>query len=763
MYADDKSFENDVRRIARLLWPAASFGGARIEDGRERDGVFITDEAVHLLECTTSRSKAKAIQDVKKLETLVQQYRKKYALKSVKGWFVTLNEPTADQRDVVHTNSSAVVAVSFRQFKSQIIDADTYIELRKQRPFGSMEDLSVDENDETRRFYYIKQSIVSDETGREWTAYELADSVLNGDRFILSGDYGAGKSTTTREIFYHLANKYRKNRISRFPIILNLRNHHGQSDPVEAIERHGRYIAYPQPHHLVRAWLAGDAILILDGFDEIATPAWTGHAKKLRRLRYESMELIRKFIEETPEGSGIIISGRSYFFDNDKELQSALGIGIYGKRFTQVSLSDFNEQQMKAFLEKQDWRGAIPSWFPSRPLLLGYLAVKGLLDPLMAIETGLSPAVGWNELLTRIGHREAKIEAGIDGEVVRRLIEHLATITRRSTNGVGPLSQNDILQAFFDICGYYPDDRGIVLLQRLPGLGRTKQEDGSRDFIDSDFAEAARAGDVVRYIENPYSSEIGDPSTWQITLSQLGRSLAAYLCKEKGFSEMKISSALQRSGDIPGYGFLCSDIIEVAKEMEYSYKGPLINVQDVLVQETSFGDTGQNYSAINYRNCLFKQLEIPPDAEQELLPKFFDCYFSAVEGRVSLSDLPKEIFDSNCQIDSFGDSSSSTSSIMALSLPTGARVLLTILKKLYLQPGSGRKESALFRGLDPRSKLLVPEILQLLRRERLAIKSSTADEVVWLPTRANGVRVRRLISAPASTEDDLLEKAARLG
>ena len=44
----------EVLRIARHLWPSAAFGGAAIEEGRERDGIFVTEEMVHLIEATHS-------------------------------------------------------------------------------------------------------------------------------------------------------------------------------------------------------------------------------------------------------------------------------------------------------------------------------------------------------------------------------------------------------------------------------------------------------------------------------------------------------------------------------------------------------------------------------------------------------------------------------------------------------------------------------------------------------------------------------------
>jgi hypothetical protein len=100
MFADELEFEDEVRRIARLLWPAAQYGGSAIEDGRERDGVFESEEFVHLIECTVSKLKQKALEDSEKLQKLARKYGARFPRKFIKGWFVTLNEPTADQRSV---------------------------------------------------------------------------------------------------------------------------------------------------------------------------------------------------------------------------------------------------------------------------------------------------------------------------------------------------------------------------------------------------------------------------------------------------------------------------------------------------------------------------------------------------------------------------------------------------------------------------------------------------------------------------------------
>lgn len=756
MPADEKSFEDDVRRIARIRWPAAALGGAQMEYGQERDGIFITDEMVHLVECTVSRRKDKALQDAGKLAKLAQQMRSRYPTKGVKGWFITLEEPTAEQRTVVNKASDSLVALSFHQFKSSIIDARAYIDSRARYSFGSMQDPET--GGRLGNFEYVRLDMV-DNSGRNWDIQEIATDLLGGKSFVFLGDYGAGKSTTMRELFQHLTRTYRANRSSRFPILLNLRDHHGQTNPAEALERHARNVGYKFPSQLVQAWLAGYAVLLLDGFDEVAAAGWTGQAKRLRDIRRRSMELLRRFVRESPTETGIAISGRSNFFDNNRELEGALGLG---SEVIQISLNDFTDEQVQEYLRRKGWTNAIPSWLPSRPLLLGYLASKNLLEQVLRVDAGSGPAAGWDTLLARISEREAEIEAGIDGETVRLLIERMATIARRSNDGLGILQQDDIVHAFYEVCGYSPDDRGVVLLQRLPGLGATEQEDGTRKFIDRDFVDAARAGDVVRFIDNPFSFDLKGSSEWQSTLGQLGREVAAYACHNKKYNPAKIATAAQYVSQAKDYSVLCADIIQVTQEMGYGYKGEPIYIKDTLLSEASFGDEGEDFSGINYQNCLFQRLEMAAEANADQLPHFFGCYFGLIEGRVSKSDLPPGVFDDHCTFDGFGDSAATTAGIMSLSLPLGVRVLLTILKKLYLQPGSGRKESALFRGLDYRARPLVHDVLQLLRREQLAVRSTVGEDVVWLPARSEGMRIRRLVSAPMTSGDPLLARVEHL-
>lgn len=756
MFSTDQQFEDEIRRIARLLWPSAEFGGAALIDARERDGVFETDEYVHCIECTVSRKKDKAVHDVSKLDSLVRKLTVRHPTKFIRGWFITLEEPTADQRAVVKPFSPRLVTCSYDHFRAKLVDARTYLDCRKRYPFGSVRDPRTGSSEFNLEYVPLD---ISDAAGVAYAVDDLADALYRGKRFVLTGDYGAGKSSTTREVFFRLGHKFWDGEITSFPVLLNLRDHHGQMDPVEALERHARNVGFGHPTSLVKAWRAGYCLLLLDGFDEIASAGWAGITKRLRDLRYRSMELIRHFIRDTPVSTGILVTGRAHFFDSDRELVTDLAIGA---NFTRVQLSEFSASQMSAFLKSMGWQDGIPEWLPTRPLLLAYLAGRGLLPATQ--HTGIvSPAAGWNALLDRIAERESEIEGGIDPSTVRRLIEALATVARSTTDGMGPISAEAIIDAFKDVCGYAPDDRGAVLLQRLPGLGATSAEDGSRAFVDADYLEAARSGDVFRYVLDPYGTQLKTEG-WQSSLATLGSEVVAFRLKEGGYELGRASSALKTAAASSAANMLAADLMLVLVQLGTDYQGGQVFLKEVLMEELDLDELEVDLSRIEFQDSIVSRLRLPIDPKGIQLPLFRRCHFGRIEGRAGEKDLPPEKFV-ECTFDEFENAANTTNAILELALPLSTKVLLTILKKLFLQSGFGRKEAALFRGLDHRAQQVVPDVLDLLRRQGFAVRIRQGAETLWLPGKIGGVRKRALsiLSAPTSTSDPLIAESNQIG
>ena len=145
------------------------------------------------------------------------------------------------------------------------------------------------------------------------------------------------------------------------------------------------------------------------------------------------MEPVRRLVSEHPNGLGLAIAGRAHFFDSDAERRSALATTGY----LELSLNEFTDDQVRGYLKLRKLGGAVPSWLPSRPLLVAYLASTGLLEDVLGQwAADLEPAVGWNLLLDKVTFREAEIEAGIDGPTVRRILERLATKARSAPDGL---------------------------------------------------------------------------------------------------------------------------------------------------------------------------------------------------------------------------------------------------------------------------------------------------------------------------------------
>ena len=754
---DAKHFEDEVRRVARALWPHAEFSGATVIGGRETDGVFYTEDCIHVVEATISRNKAKAQADINKLNKNLQRFRNRSGTQAVKGWFVTRDEPTADQRLVANKYRNAVNTVSFSQFQARLIDSKAYLSARDNYPFGSVRDPVTGSFDP--KIEYVPLDIAIADSAETISHKELSNQISQGKTIVLLGDYGAGKSMTLREIYRDLRRKHFRNQTYQFPVYLNMRDHYGQSSSSEIINRHAEEVGYNTPSHLVRAWRAGYTHLLIDGFDEISTLGIQGLWRNLKDNRFRAMQPIRQLVGDHPHNAGLVIAGRASFFDNQNERRKALKLP---QDSIALTLNEFTEEQVTTYIQKAGLSGVVPWWLPSRPLLVGYLAAKGLLADLVTDQPTsqqIDPATGWDVLLDRIADREAEIEAGIDGGTVRRILERLSTKARATEGGLGSLSPETIVQAFHEICGYKPDDRGMVLLQRLPGLGVDREEEKSRTFIDKTFADACRAGDLIDFIKDPYEFPPNVLSDITSPIGLLGIDVARRKSECQRFSEGKINAALDAARKAAAY--VIFDVAMLLLASNHQVRQQVI-FNEIFIPDIEFRGDGVDYSALVFRDCFISRLEIDSSIKDHEAPSFHQCYIDRLEGRISEEDLPRGSFDPKCHIESFSESTETTSQILRLDIPLGIRVCLTILKKLYEQAGSGRRENALYRGLDSHAQRLVPKVLQVLQSEGLALPYKSKSMTVWRPDRSKKTRVGQIIAAPTAKEDKALQRCGHL-
>lgn len=753
---DHLEFEEEVRTVARALWTTARDDGAINLDGVEHDGVYFTHDVVHCIEVTVSGRKDKAEHDGKKLSKAIKKWTGSDG-RTARGWFVTLEEPTTEQTRALKSIDNRITPISFKRFKSRLFDAYLYTQRREQLSFGSASN-PAGRQQELERYIPTEFEVIDtkDNSDAPPTFNGLIERIESAERFCIVGDYGIGKSMTLREIYLRLSHAHKSGKNLRHPVHLNLRDHWGQRSPRVALTQHAEDLGYDRPDQIISAWRAGYVDVLLDGFDEIAAPGWSSDIVELRHSRRRAVEIVRQFFDKTPAKASVVIAGRRSYFDSLDELYSSL---FNGEPCTLLELSEFNDDQIEQYLHGKNWQ-ALPDWLPKRPLLIGYLANKKLLDDVdLGSLHGLSPAEGWDWLLDQISRRESSIETGLDGPTIRSTIERLASIARKSASCLGPLTYAEITEGFKFVRGREPSDDQRTILHRLPGLGSDPNfEEGTREFIDLDLASAAQAKDVSAFIVNPHAADLNTARTWSQSLLQSGIEVAALQCREV-VNEGTITTALSfaQRYDVDT---MTADTARVALSLGLSISGSF-NADEVLIPHMEFYEGFGDLSGVKFSRCGIETLVLDGEIEADRMPNFDGCWFEKVIGRFSQGDLPAGVF-SACTFTEFLDSSERNADVLRSSLPIGVRVIITLLRKLYLQRGSGRAEGALLRGMEQASRELVPDCLEIIKKERLATSIRLNGRVVWLPSRAAQKRINAFVSAPRGSGDPLFAMASRL-
>ena len=309
---------------------------------------------------------------------------------TVKLRIVTLEEPTPHQRS--HARGSGIIALSIQEFRRGLLNSQQYLESRWQYRFGSATDPESG-NSRLSDEEYVEQPLTRFKSTESYTIKDICDLLALGRTVILIGPFGAGKSLTVREVFRRLRRDFYKNMPVRTPIAINLRDHWGQRRVEEVLRRHADEVGFDQPNQLVRAWNAGLLIPLLDGFDELASPVMAMKKDAIRKSREEALRVIQAFMNDVQGRSGALLAGRNHYFDSISEARKMMRLptdSIF------VEVGEFSEEQTISYLRKKKVTHELPSWLPRKPLLLGYLASRGLLEEVVRIEGDGGVALAWD-------------------------------------------------------------------------------------------------------------------------------------------------------------------------------------------------------------------------------------------------------------------------------------------------------------------------------------------------------------------------------
>ena len=742
-----REFEQEVPIVARALWNLAPGEGAsELINNDEIDCVCRTEELVHLIECTTDRGMQKFRLQVSKLERAKRGLERKG--ETVKLWIVTRDDPTAMQRS--SAREDGITALALEEFKRRLLNSQQYLEARWKYRFGSATDPE-DGSSQLPDEEYVEQPLTHYESTKSYSIREICDLLYQGRTVVLLGPFGAGKSLTLREVFRYLRRNFYRDRTDQTPIAINLRDHWGQRRAEEVLRRHAEEVGFDQPNQLVRAWNAGQLIPLLDGFDELASPVMAMRKDAISQSRREALRVIVAFMQDVQGKSGILIAGRDHYFDSLEEARRLMRLPLDA---IFIEVGEFSEEQTLEYLRKRQINQDLPSWLPRKPLLLGYLASQGLLEEVVSITDAGGAALAWDQFLDRICGREADLRAELDGDLVRHLLEDLATRVRVLSKGSGPLFESDLADAYKTVTGYEPLEAAQALLQRLPGLTARDQEAGGRSFVDDEMLQALQAGPVARFVQNPYTS-FGVKGL-AYPLSAFGCSVARHLSNQMGLREAQFRVA--------------------ASEALHRWSEPTLALDSVLACASSWGDDvfdaqdlnisggladtvdmeDQPITGLTLSGCMVNHVRF--EASRSSV-KFVRCQIVRLEGFSSLPEL-SEVFDL-CEVEEFDDRLTNAA-IVRSELQDTLKVLLVIIRKLFLQRGRGRIESALPRGLNERLQVYVNPVRDLLVSEGIVFSHTTNRGTIWHGNRSFRARMLKILEHPTNPEEPLIEAVARI-
>ncbi len=438
-YKENMTFESQVRRAAEAAWnvpPGDCQPKRYLKEPKvgELDGIVHLRDLTHLLMATTSTRLDKVKEDVRKLKAAEHVERKADPSRPIVSWLIT--EKQLDALHVKYAADFAVKLMTLRDFMRRCFDGSKYVARRRNYPFGSAvhpRDSSLALDDQTYVELPLTLETRPDGQARELQASlaDVIEMVSSGETVVMLAPFGAGKSFTAREIFLRMAKRWTDGAQASVPVVLNLRDHWGESFGDEMLERHARALGFVPKEEITLGWRAGMVSLVLDGFDEIASQVVARREDKnfMRQARLSALAGVRDLVTKAPPGSGALISGRDHYFDSEADLAHALG--LLGKRYRIARLWEFDEAHAREFLQNNGISSTLPDWLPRKPLLLGYLAHRNLLAEVLGIDGSMGYGFVWDRFLDLVCEREASLATStMDPASLRSVLETLALRVR---------------------------------------------------------------------------------------------------------------------------------------------------------------------------------------------------------------------------------------------------------------------------------------------------------------------------------------------
>ena len=735
-----KNFEEKIRDLASVIWNRNVLPD-RIS-GVNFDGVaHISEDEILLIEATKEFNLGKIRTDISKIQAVKTNYLSKGIF--ARAYIVLNQDPTQGMIDI--GKESKITVLSIKSFEKMAFDFQSYAHIRNKKAFGSAINPTTGEPD---NHHYIPVYYIGDNGRKKYRANEIAERLSNGEKIILLGEYGTGKSRCTKEVFSSIVENIPKG--GKFVLSINLREHWGATTSIEIIASHLKRMGISNATDRVMQLLdSGHIILILDGFDEVGSQTFGVNRDRKASIRKDALQGVRELISGS--STGVLVTGRPHYFNSNKEMYESLGISP--KRYYDPVIScstEFELEEAKGYLKNIGVDSNIPKWLPRKPLMFLVLSEIDKEEVEKILSSNLGELAFWGQFIDTVCDREAKIHGSIDSGSVRDVLTNLARITRSSDRELGRLTPKDINKAYEDATDAAPDESGQLMLSRLCTLGRIEPESPDRQFVDPYIVQLLFAENLANDISSrnfEILKEIWRQALKEIGVYFLAQWIDTYSLRSDAILMIE-REASPRNSQVQAELVAAFSLID-GSPIEFNN----VKIKDAEISILSLGNTEikgvcfieSMFGKISFDSCMISD---------ESNFKIEKSNIEFATGLTSQDGLPNWISDTKIEQP---QSASNSARIKSSNLPPSQKLLLSIIQKIFFQRGGGRKESSLFKGGFGQQfdRKIIEKILSMLVNEGLIEKSKDTSGSIYNPKREYTSRMRAIKDQLSLSKDPI--------
>ena len=153
-----------------------------------------------------------------------------------------------------------------------------------------------------------------------------------------------------------------------------------------------------------------------------------------------------------------------------------------------------------------------------------------------------------------------------------------------------------------------------------------------------------------------------------------------------------------------------------------------------------------------FYDCLIETMDVLDLDPESSFPTLSGCLIDNVYGWANIPSTYRSKFVNSTEISVFVGGAENTSSLLDLRIQDRSKIALTILHKVYVQRGSGRRYSALVRGLPPAIRSEAKALVAQLVNDGWLILLSNRGEGIYGAVRSRRAEVLAMLDSPSLSE-----------